>query len=248
MWYQWKVHSLNCISPSHIVALIKIVINRYLFVLHTLELLENLEGAMNLRALLAFTIICLMLTATSAHARLLIDPGRPNSPIVGQVNECLAEIDAAGNPFKAIVDWLRQSRTTHTIRSSSSPGASSSTTSGALQLPGGTPGPGANSTIDWNPDYTGPSRAGDRFDPCASLLHELYHAFESDQGLGDQSAEPGTGNATATPPQPPIARSEIRGSRFENRFRDHIGRPPPPDNQRGFYGNTPLPANAMAPF
>ena len=49
----------------------------------------------------------------------------------------------------------------------------------------GSPGAGADSTVSWNPNDANPMWDGTPRDPCISLLHELQHAADVDQGTLD---------------------------------------------------------------
>jgi hypothetical protein len=77
---------------------------------------------------------------------------------------------------------------------------------------------------------------GGAADPCSSLYHELYHAYESHRGELDHSdCVTAAGNSG-------IAVREVNATRMQNKLRSVMGLP-----QRDHYGDRPLPSGECLP-
>lgn len=91
--------------------------------------------------------------------------------------------------------------------------------------------------IFWNTDdthtYFG---GGGNADPCTSLYHELYHAYEHHTGELDRS------NCVTSAGDSGIPVSEVNATRAQNQLRALLGLP-----ERDHYGDTPLPAGECLP-
>jgi hypothetical protein len=91
--------------------------------------------------------------------------------------------------------------------------------------------------IFWEPDdnhvYFG---SGGAADPCTSLYHELYHAYESQRGELDRS------NCVTSAGDSGIPISEVNATRAQNLLRAAMGLP-----ERDHYGNSPLPTGDCLP-
>ncbi len=91
--------------------------------------------------------------------------------------------------------------------------------------------------VYWSPENTTPFRDGVPRDPCDSLYHELYHAFEDTTPAGVDAHE----CVTAAGPSG-ISIKEVNATRAENARRAALGH-----RQRTVYGVTPLPVGACRP-
>jgi hypothetical protein len=118
--------------------------------------------------------------------------------------------------------------------------------------PGAYDNKGTGATVDWNPNDRSsfPDQPADHplnLDPCATLLHELTHAWEDTRGrLRNTQYYPGT----------KIQITEVEASSVENAYRLAHGLKPrvnygtalPPDAVKGLIGvNTPLPPGPVVP-
>lgn len=91
--------------------------------------------------------------------------------------------------------------------------------------------------IYWDPNdrhtYAG---NGGNSDPCTTLYHELFHAWEDAQGSQDRRECIAAGQPTG------IGINEVRATRAQNLLRAALGLP-----QRDHYGERPLPAGGCRP-
>ncbi|MDI1461655.1 M91 family zinc metallopeptidase [Catellatospora sp. KI3] len=92
--------------------------------------------------------------------------------------------------------------------------------------------------IYWNPDdrhaYTG---GGGSADPCTSLYHEMYHAWEDSRGAQDHHE-----CITAGEHHTGIGINEVNATRAQNLLRRALGLP-----ERDHYGKQPLPTGECRP-
>lgn len=89
-------------------------------------------------------------------------------------------------------------------------------------------GNGSNGSIYWNPTLKGQLEGGTtpvNRDPCASLYHEWFHAYEAGYGISDRRFMGG------------IPLTEVNATRAENAYRRGQTLDP-----RTMYGRTPLPS------
>lgn len=93
---------------------------------------------------------------------------------------------------------------------------------------GGGPGLAA---IYWNINDRHAYVGGGNADPCTSLYHEMFHAFEDSQGIQDMHE-----CITAGEYHTGIGINEVRATQAQNRLRQALGMP-----QRTTYGSRPLP-------
>jgi hypothetical protein len=78
--------------------------------------------------------------------------------------------------------------------------------------------------------------AGGNADPCTSLYHELYHAYEHNRGELDYSECVTSAGGSGLPV------SEVNATRTQNQLRALLGLP-----ERDHYGDTPLPSGDCLP-
>ncbi|MBV1853826.1 M91 family zinc metallopeptidase [Catellatospora tritici] len=92
--------------------------------------------------------------------------------------------------------------------------------------------------IYWNPDdrhaYVG---SGGTADPCTSLYHEMYHAYEDSRGGQDHHE-----CITAGEHHTSIGINEVNATRAQNQLRAALGLP-----ERDHYGTQPLPTGECRP-
>lgn len=83
-------------------------------------------------------------------------------------------------------------------------------------------------TIYWNPNDHHPyAGTGGNADPCTTLYHEMYHAYDMSHGTFSRDDCAGSG----------IETKEVMATRAQNALRVRLGLPP-----RSHYGNRPLPS------
>jgi len=124
---------------------------------------------------------------------------------------------------KTVLDKLRASKNTHTIRKTRIPSGSKNTPDNSRKAGNRS---GTGTTTLWDPKGTRRYDRDVRRDPTAALLHELVHACDADLGTRDASVDPDS----------KIKRNEIRATRIENNYRAEKNLPP-----RQKYGGKPLP-------
>jgi hypothetical protein len=187
------------------------------------------------------SVIVLGALAVPAAAELRVVLPVPPSPadlrFQTRVFECL-EVMSTGDPeTREILDEVNQPagpdhRHRHSVQQGPTAAGNDAETDGGwdrFQQPDGSPGAGVNATITMGSHLT---VEGDEF--CATLLHELKHAADFNDGL-DHNGQPEPGE-----PGHGIPDVEIDASREANRFRHRQGIP-----QRTEYGGIPLPPDAM---
>lgn len=148
-----------------------------------------------------------------------------------KVEECLQTLLEADAETAAIVRKLEGSDFDHVISESAGGNGmtpNSEDDANPTGVTGTATGNGTGSTIRWNPTKVDPYSDGTARDPCASLLHELKHACDANEGELDP--RPGAGG---------IRKEEVDACREENRYRKRAGLP-----QRTEYGGKALPADA----
>lgn len=160
---------------------------------------------------------------------IVVDP-LANDAFKKAVADCFAKFDAAGGDPMGIMPALRNSTKTTTIRSSAGGNSESATVpnDGKSARDGGT-GKGSDANVNWNPNNTTKYAEGIARDPCASLYHELFHAYEDVMGISDDRIFGTTG----------IPTTEVNATRAENAYRKAQGLP-----LRTKYGDRALPAAA----
>ncbi|MBV8369419.1 MAG: hypothetical protein JO036_10920 [Candidatus Eremiobacteraeota bacterium] len=183
----------------------------------------------------AAVVLQVMLAAQTANAVIIID-SQGNANFRGQVEACFERFKAAGGETKAILDQLQQptpSSHRHTITISGDGNGERATNpvQGNAQA-NGTPNSGSDTSVDWNPSNVNPYSDGTQRDPCASLLHELKHAYDDDKGQSNPGEDDSTG----------IAVDEVRAATEENRYRKNAN---PQLPQRKKYGQHDLPKGAI---
>ena len=162
-----------------------------------------------------------------------------NGNFQGQVLACFERFKSAGGDTADILNQLNQpAPASHRVTIEPTAGGVNTTTpadNGANLQPGGGPGPGSDSTINWNPTNVNPFSDGTPRDPCASLLHEMKHALDMDRGQLNN-------NLFAPLPQPGsgIQTCEVDACQEENKYRKKAGLP-----QRRQYGGRDLPPGAI---
>jgi hypothetical protein len=175
------------------------------------------------------------LATQTAEAVVIIDSkGDPN--FQGRVLACFERFKAAGGETKAILDQLQQPspashRHTITLSGAGNSERATNPNQGNAQ-PNGTPTAGSDTGVEWNPANVNPYADGTPRDPCASLLHELKHAYDDDKGQSNPGEDDHTG----------IATDEVRAATEENRYRKNA-KPQLP--QRRKYGQQDLPPGAI---
>jgi hypothetical protein len=91
--------------------------------------------------------------------------------------------------------------------------------------------------VFWDPDDNHPYfGTGGNADGCSSLYHELYHAYDTNQGTIDHSECVTASGPTGIPVR------EVAATRAQNLLRDKLGLP-----QRSHYGDKPLPGGDCLP-
>ena len=147
------------------------------------------------------------------------------------VNACLDKIRADGDDAKSILQALEDSARDHQIKPGNGVnGTVADDSKDSRSKDDGGTGKGTTSTTEWDPTLTKPYADGVARDPCATLLHELRHALDADEGSMDYRRDPDT----------KIQNQELKASTAENRYRKNQGLP-----QRTMYGKTKLPKSAI---
>ncbi|MGC4091216.1 MAG: M91 family zinc metallopeptidase [Polyangiaceae bacterium] len=175
--------------------------------------------------------VALSVQARHAAAYLQVDP-TATPQFNDAVESCLNSFRTADAGTKAFIETLEGSSRAHTIRRTSAASSEESalnTADGETLCSGGS-AQGTESKVDWNPTNTSALGSGIPRDPCSSLLHELYHSYEDDQGITSY-VKTSTGVQTM----------EAHATAAENRYRKGKGLP-----QRTSYGNDPLPPDNEA--
>jgi hypothetical protein len=171
----------------------------------------------------------LLLSAAPARATITIDG---DDAFKTSVNGCIDKFLEADPETKDIINKLKTppAKHDHKIKKSDkSNNTDYDTQNDADSAAAGGTGAGTGTTTGWDPGYTDPYGDGTARDPCASLLHELRHALDGEQGTRDSRLDGATS----------IKTNEIEASKEENRYRKKKGLP-----QRGKYGDKDLPASA----
>jgi len=147
------------------------------------------------------------------------------------VENCLKDFEGMGEPIAGYIAVLKASKNVHNILPKKGSPNSNRTNDPQKERyrDNHTNGDGTGTTILWDPNnhenYPGTDIARD---PCASLLHELFHAYAS---------ETGTTNGTLIGGIPAY---EIDAACAENYYRFKKGLP-----QRKTYGGSALPSDCI---
>lgn len=187
--------------------------------------------------------VWLLILVTPAMALLLpkpVTPPFPGAPIPDfpqEFNACIARIQQCQDPMlNLMLNTLRQSSNVHVVtRLGSCSNSSENIPCVTRPVPSYWPllemgvdhqkihcdmklgkiqGVGDSSVTQWEPGPCQNVLCGVRQDPCATLVHELWHAFERDQGLHDPANKtPGIDGLCAVP------ETEAHGVYAENLFR-----------------------------
>jgi Effector protein len=139
-----------------------------------------------------------------------------------KVEKALEEIGKT-KAGKDVLDTLKNSNNTHTIKETNVPKGSGNTPANGTNAGNGT---GTGSTTKWEPNGTEKYDDDVNRDPTAALLHELAHACDADKGARDAGVEAGSG----------IKKNEIKATGKENEYRKEKGLA-----ERQKYGGKPLP-------
>jgi len=192
-------------------------------------------SARRLFSVFLFTALS-MIAAPRAHAVIVM--GGDNA-FHQALKKCFDEFLEAGGTAGDIYKQLNQpSPQAHRVTINPTPGYPSGAAKDGLQNqaqangPGatpaanGTPGPGSDSTVQWNPNDQNPLPDGTPRDPCVSLLHELQHAADMDKGKLNTSPKPGTTVPANLIPRGGIPVCEVDACTTENELRKKKGLPP----------------------
>lgn len=160
-----------------------------------------------------------------------------NDAFKAKVNACLEQYRNMGGDFTSVVDGLKNSGRTHVIQDTGTDGSktmknqsSPDSDNDAQSMAAGGTGRGSGSKIGVDPNYTGNLSGGVAAQFCATLLHEMSHSLETDQGKLDRREDATTH----------IRHTETNATTLENNFRANQGLP-----QRPQYGRNNLPASAF---
>lgn len=177
----------------------------------------------------SFTVVAGAPPAAGPVDGIVVDP-LANDAFKKAVADCFKKFNAAGGDPLGIIPALTNSARTTTIRASAGGNSESATVpkDGKSPRDGGT-GKGSDAGVNWNPTNTTKYGEGIARDPCASLYHELFHAYEDVMGISDDRAFGATG----------IPTTEVNATRAENAYRKSQGL-----TQRTKYGDRALPAAA----
>lgn len=147
------------------------------------------------------------------------------------VQACIDKINKSGDDMAKILSDLEKSDKIHVIVEGTKPpnGAVPKVEDDARLKDDGGTGKGTGSTTTWGPKVVTPYTEGIARDPCASLLHELSHARDFDQGLSDTRKGPSG-----------IPNEEVKACTNENIYRKANSLP-----IRKKYGTNDLPASAI---
>jgi hypothetical protein len=185
--------------------------------------------------ILSLVLALPILTGASAVQAGIVVDGTP--AFKDEVKKCLDKIRESEVDPAFVLSELEKSAKTTTIRQTPAKvnRTGYSNTNDANSPAAGGTGNGTDTNIDWNPTNFDNEEAGTRRDPCASLMHELRHAFDGANGTRDPRVEP-------PPPAPNgIKHNEIEASREENLYRKKH----PPLPQRRQYGGRNLPPHVI---
>jgi len=160
-----------------------------------------------------------------------------NDAFKAKVNACLEQYRNLGGDFANVATTLERSARTHVIQDTGADGTKTLKNNSAPDnrndarpvATGGT-GAGSGSKIGVDPNFTGNLSGGVAAQFCATLLHEMVHSLEADQGKLDQRKDAATH----------INHTEVNATTLENNFRANTGL-----TQRPQYGNNNLPATAF---
>jgi hypothetical protein len=139
-----------------------------------------------------------------------------------QVEKALEDIGKT-KAGKEVLDQLKGSNNTHTIKETKTPKGSSNTPGDFKKAGNGT---GTDSTTKWEPDGTDKYDEDVNRDPTAALFHELVHACDADKGTRDPTVDDPSG----------IKKNEVKATKKENEYRKEKGLP-----ERQKYGGKALP-------
>jgi hypothetical protein len=186
------------------------------------------------RLLRSILVLWVLVSARFASATINVEG---NQAFKDRVNHCLDMIRETAVDPAFVLSQLESSSHRTTIRQTDAEVNSTdyANPNDANSASAGGTGNGTDATVSWNPTNTGNEEAGTPRDPCASLLHELRHAFDGVNGTRDPRPEP-------PPPAPDgIKHNEIEACREENLYR----RAHPPLPQRRQYGGHNLPPTVV---
>ena len=175
-------------------------------------------------------LTCLVPTWHSmARAELVIEGN--DAAFRQAVENCIGNLNRLSF-FRSMIDGLRESTHKHIIRKSNKRNNSVvEDTDDALSRSSGGTGRGTGSTINWDPGFRGEVQPNLPGDPCASLLHELRHSSNADNGWQD---------LTSHPQAPGLNWEEVMACDSENIYRSVMGL-----GQRTEYASAPLPLSAI---
>ncbi|MBB5873506.1 hypothetical protein F4553_006940 [Allocatelliglobosispora scoriae] len=160
--------------------------------------------------------------ARPAHARVVIN----NPSLQAPYDACLATLQQPGHDPAGILDTILGPGVTVTLEVPTD----GVTHEGGLSR--------SEMFIFWNADDRSPYfGGGGNADPCTSLYHEMFHAWEDSQGIQDHHE-----CITADGRHTGIGINEVHATEAQNPLRVALGMPP-----RDHYGSNPLPTSPCRP-
>lgn len=160
-----------------------------------------------------------------------------NDAFKAKVNACLEQYRNMGGDIAHVAATLKDSARTHVLQDTGADGNKTlknhsvpDNANDASAVAAGGSGRGSGTTIGVDPNYTGNLSGGVAAQFCATLLHEMLHSLETDQGKLDRRQDATTH----------IRNTETNATTLENTFRATVGL-----IQRPQYGRNNLPASAF---